>query len=140
MKHLLRVVAFINVLGLFGLHVAFLVVDVGQDDTVSDSLGNNLLGLFDVFESKFTLDVLKRNLRITDIQFLETKFENSMLKSHNERIVFISFEDGLILGNDTFEVLHVSGLNAVHNLEVWRKWFLQERLAKDLSVWNLSHK
>jgi len=63
-----------------------------------------------------------------------------MLQSHDESVVLVCDEDFLILNQDLLESVHVSRLYAVDNLEVWRKWFLEERLGEDLSVWNFTHK
>lgn len=63
-----------------------------------------------------------------------------MLQSHDESVVLVSDEDFFILNQDLLESVHVSRLYAVDNLEVWRKWFLEERLGEDLSVWNFTHK
>jgi len=63
-----------------------------------------------------------------------------MLQSHDESVVLVSDEDFLILNQDLLESVHVSRLYAVDDLEVWRKWFLEERLGEDLSVWNFTHK
>jgi len=63
-----------------------------------------------------------------------------VLESHNEGVILICFENGFVFSDNTLEVLHVSRFDTVHNLEIWRKWFLKERLTEDLSVWNLSHK
>ena len=62
-----------------------------------------------------------------------------MLQSHDQSVVFVSDENFLILNQDLLESFHVTRLYAVDDLEVGRKWLLEERLGEDLSVWNFTH-
>ena len=62
-----------------------------------------------------------------------------MLQSHNEAVVLVLTENLFIFDYDFFESFHVTWFNAIDNLEVWWKWFLEISLRENLSVWNFSH-
>jgi len=136
---MLGIVTCVDVRALPRLHGSFIVVNNSLDDSISDSLGDNLFGLFNTIEAEFLLDIDHWDLRITDVKLLQTKLQNSVLKSHDQGIVLILLENFLVLGENFLEGIHVSGFHTVYDLEIWGKWLLQEGLREDLSVWNFSH-
>ena len=62
-----------------------------------------------------------------------------MLESHDQSEHLISLEKLLVLVNQLLELIHVSLLHCVDDLEVWVKGLLEILLREDLTIWNLSH-
>lgn len=96
------------------------MVDDCIDDSISDSLGYDLLSLFDGLERKLGHDVLHGDLGVTDVQLLQTELEDSVPKSEDKRVVLVMSEDSFVLHEDLLEGIHISRLDAVHDLEVRR--------------------
>jgi hypothetical protein len=116
------------------------MIDDGVNDTVSDGFRHYLLRLIDAVKAQLLLNISHGDLGITDVQLLQTELEHGVLQPHDQGVVLVLLEHFLVLCEDLLERFHVSGLHAVHNLEVRRERLLQERLGKDLPVGNFSHK
>ena len=78
------------------------------DDAISNGLGNYLLSLLYRIQLELVLDVDHRNLRVTDVQFLETELEHSMLKSSDQVEVLIGNEYLLVFRQDFLESIHIA--------------------------------
>ena len=109
------------------------------DNSIADSFGNDLLGLFNTLERKLFRDILNRNLRVRDVDLLETELDHSVTKTLNQGEIFVSMEKGLILDQKGLEVLHVARLDTSNNLIVRKKLLLEVGVREDLSVGNVTH-
>ena len=72
------------------------MVQNGINDTISDSFGDNLFSFFIAVQRKLLSDVINRDLRITDVDFLQTKLDNCVSQSSNQRVVLVSMEQWLV--------------------------------------------
>lgn len=115
------------------------VVKDSIDNSIADSFGNDLLGLFNTLERKLFRDILNRNLRVRDVDLLETELDHSVTKTLNQGEIFVSMEKGLILDQKGLEVLHVARLDTSNNLIVRKKLLLEVGVREDLSVGNVTH-
>ena len=138
-EHGLRVIGRVNVVQLSRLHEAVLAVNESCDDTVSDGLRDYLLGLFNAVERKLVLDVNQGDLRVGNVQFLQTELEHGVSESVNKRVRLVSLEHDAVLVHDLVEGNHVATFHTVHDLEVGLQRSLQELLSEDLPVWDLAH-
>ena len=116
-----------------------IVIDRGIDDTISDSLGDDLLRLLDTLQTKLGGDVSKRNLRVRDIDLLKTELDNGMLKSMDQTEHLISLEHPLVPCDQRVESLHVSLFDSMHDLVVRLEKLLEVLLVEDLAVRGLTH-
>ena len=139
-KGVLRIIGGVDISELPRLHEAAVVVDHSCDDTISDGLGNDLLGLIDALEGELLLDVAQGDLRVRNVELLQTELEDCMLEPLNKRVSLILFEKFFIFIDDSLEGIHITRFDTIDNLEVWLKRSLQELLQENLSVWNLTHK
>jgi len=115
------------------------VVDYGFNHTVTNGFRYNLLSFFDALNAQLFADISEGDLGVGDVDFLKSKLDDSVFQAVNETQVFVSLEDGLVLGQKTAEFLHVTGLDAAHNLEVRVQQSLELILSKDLSVGDFTH-
>jgi hypothetical protein len=105
---MLRIIASVDITALSRLHETLVVVDDSINHTISDSLSNDLFSFLNGVETKFLLDISHGDLGVTDVQFLETELEDSVLKSHDQSVVLILLEHFLILGEDLLKGVHIS--------------------------------
>jgi hypothetical protein len=115
------------------------VVDGGFNNSITDGLCNDLLSLFHGLEGQLDLDVLDRYLRVTNVDFLETKLDYSMLQAKDKGQDSVGLEHTLILLDDLLELFHITLLDSAHDLEVGVQRLLEVRLRENLSVWDLTH-
>ena len=101
------------------------MVDLSFNDSITDGLGDNLLSLLDTLQAKLLHDVVERDLGVRDIDFLETKLDDGVLEAHDEGEHLIRLEYSLVLLHQLLELVHVSLLNGVHDLEVWVERLLE---------------
>jgi|LauGreDrversion4_2_1035121.scaffolds.fasta_scaffold294010_3 hypothetical protein len=85
----LRIVRCVDIAGLLGLHPLVVMIENCLDHTVSYGLSNHLLCLFNAFKRQLLCDVTDRDLRVTNVDLLETKLDNSVAQALNERKVLI---------------------------------------------------
>ena len=69
-QHVLRVIGGVHLWNILGLHPHVIVVKDCINNSISDSLGYNLLSLLQVFEAQLSHDILETDLRVTDVQLL----------------------------------------------------------------------
>lgn len=115
------------------------MVNDGIDNTVSNGFCYNLFGFFNWIERQFLLNIFHWDFWVGNVQFFQTEFENGMSKSQNQWIVLVISEHFFVSGQDFLEGCHITWLDAVDDLEIWREWLLKVCLREDLPVWNLSH-
>ena len=89
-----------------------LVVDDGIDDAITDRLGDDLLGLLPL-EAELRSDVSHRDLRIRDVDLLETELDDSVLQTADQREDLISSKHSLIAGNQGIELVHLTLLDVL---------------------------
>lgn len=116
-----------------------LVAQSGINDTVTDSLGDDLLGLSVVLKGQLLLDIPKGNLAVRNVDFLETEFDHSMLQSVHQRQVLVLLEEFPVSILQLSELVHISLFDTVDNLEVGSQRLLIILLVEDRASRDLSH-
>lgn len=115
------------------------MVQGGVDHTITDRLCNHLLGLLKTLQSKLLLDIRNRYARVGNVDLLEAKLEDAVLKPVDEGQVSVSLEKLGILDAKVFEPLHVTRLNTAHDREIRSQGLLVISVREDLPVRNFSH-
>ena len=121
------------------LNVLLIVVDRCINDTISDSLGNDLLNFFDTLKAELLCDVSNRDLRVRDVDLLETELDDCVLQTVDQSQCLVGLEHALEASNMCIELFHVTLLHKVHDLVIWEQVLLEVFLVEDLPVWNLTH-
>lgn len=107
--------------------------------TVSDRFSHDLLSLFSAFKTELLLDISNRDTGVRNVNFLESKLDDSMLQSVDQRQVAVSLEELLVLDCQLLEPVHLSRLDTAHDREVWSERLLELGLCKDCPVRDFSH-
>jgi len=76
---------------------------------------------------------------VGDVDFFQTKLNNSVLKSLNKSQVLVGSKQTSLGGQQTLELFHFALLDEVDNLEVGSQGFLELFIGKDGSLGNLTH-
>ncbi len=76
---------------------------------------------------------------VGDVNFFQTKLNNSVLKSLNKSQVLVGSKQASLGGQKTLELFHFTLLDKVDNLEVGSQGFLELFIGKDGSLGNLTH-
>jgi len=115
------------------------MVDSRVNDSISDRLSHDLLGLFYTFQAQLARDVGHGDLRVRDIDLFQTELDDGMLQSMDQTEHLVSLEHPLVPRYEGVESLHVSLLDRVHDLIVWVQVLLEVLLAEDLTIGDLTH-
>jgi len=116
------------------------VIKDSVNDTITDGLGNNLLGLLDAFERQLLCNVLNGYLGVADVDLLEAKLDNSVSQALNQGQILVCLEETLVLGKKSLEVVHISRLDTSNDLVVGEESLLEIWVGEDLSIGDISHK
>jgi len=138
-KDVLRLVGGIHIVLVKGLDELFIVVDSSIDDTITDSLRNDLLSLFNTFQVQLAGNISKRDLRVRDIDLLETELDDSVLQTADQREDLISSKHSLIAGNQGIELVHLTLLDILDDQIVRLEVLLELFLVEDLTLRDLTH-
>ena len=139
MKDVLRLVGGIHIVLVKGLDELFIVVDCSIDDTITDSLRHDLLSLFYTLQVQLAGNISKRNLRVRDVDLLETELDDSVLQTADQREDLISSKHSLIAGNQGIELVHLTLLDVLDNQIVRLEVLLELFLVEDLTLRDLTH-
>jgi len=94
------------------------MAQTGINNTISDSLSNDLFSFFNALNTQLVLNILQGDLRVTNINLLKTELDNSMSQTSNQSQVLVSLEQFLILCQNLFELIHITLLDTVDDLVV----------------------
>ena len=138
-KDVLRLVGGIHIVLVKGLDELFIVVDCSIDDTITDSLRNDLLSLFNTLQVQLAGNISKRDLRVRDVDLLETELDDSVLQTADQREDLISSKHSLIAGNQGIELVHLTLLDVLDDQIVRLEVLLELFLVEDLTLRDLTH-
>ena len=138
-KDVLRLVGGIHIVLVKGLDELFIVVDSSIDDTITDSLRNDLLSLFNTLQVQLAGNISKRDLRVRDIDLLETELDDSVLQTADQREDLISSKHSLIAGNQGIKLVHLTLLDVLDDQIVRLEVLLELFLVEDLTLRDLTH-
>ena len=139
MKDVLRLVGGIHIVLVKGLDELFIVVDCSIDDTITDSLRHDLLSLFYTLQVQLAGNISKRDLRVRDVDLLETELDDSVLQTADQREDLISSKHSLIAGNQGIELVHLTLLDVLDDQIVRLEVLLELFLVEDLTLRDLTH-
>ena len=60
------------------------MIDGCINNTITDGLSNDLLGLFDALQAELLGNVGKRDLGVADVDLLQTKLDDSVFETMNQ--------------------------------------------------------
>lgn len=138
-ERLARLASGVDVSRLLRLHKALLVVDRGLDDTVADSLCNNVLCRLFALQTKANADVTERDARVRERQHANARLDDVLSQTQNQCVGLVLVEDLGICLNDLEEALQITDTNRLHQTEVWLQSTLQAGLAEDVTFGNVTH-
>ena len=138
-KDVLRLVGGIHIVLVKGLDELFIVVDSSIDDTITDSLRNDLLSLFNTLQVQLAGNISKRDLRVRDVDLLETELDDSVLQTADQREDLISSKHSLIAGNQGIKLVHLTLLDVLDDQIVRLEVLLELFLVEDLTLRDLTH-
>ena len=138
-KDVLRLVGGIHIVLVKGLDALFIVVDSSIDDTITDSLRNDLLSLFNTLQVQLASNISKRDLRVRDVDLLETELDDSVLQTADQREDLISSKHSLIAGNQGIELVHLTLLDVLDDQIIRLEVLLELFLVEDLTLRDLTH-
>ena len=138
-KDVLRLVGGIHIVLVKGLDELFIVVDCSIDDTITDSLRHDLLSLFNTLQVQLAGNISKRDLRVRDVDLLETELDDSVLQTADQREDLISSKHSLIACNQGIELVHLTLLDILDDQIVRLEVLLELFLVEDLTLRDLTH-
>ena len=115
------------------------MIDGCINNTITDGLSNDLLGLFDALQAELLGNVGKRDLGVADVDLLQTKLDDSVFETMDQGQDSINFEHVRKALHVRIEPIHVTLLHKVHDLVVGVEVLREVLLVEDLSVRNLTH-
>lgn len=115
------------------------MIDGGINNTIADGFSYDLLGLFDALQAELLGNVGKRDLRVADVDLLQTELDDSVFESMHQGQDSVDLEHVREALHVRIEPIHVTLLHKVHDLVVRVEVLRKVLLVENLSVRNLSH-
>lgn len=139
MQDCLRLVRRVDISLWKRLDELFVVVDRGIDNSITNGLRDNLLSLFDALQAELACDVGERNLRVRNVDLLQTKLNDGVLETVHKGEHFVSLEHLRVAGHKLVESLHLTLFHAEHDLIVREQVLLEVFLVENLAIGDLTH-
>ena len=116
-----------------------LVINGGIDDSISDGLGNDALGVLDGLESEFLSDVVEGDFGVGEVDLFEAEFDDVVTKAVDEVVVSVFEEEVFVVRNDLFELIECAFSDFLDNLEVGVEVFSKFGFSENCFIWNFTH-
>ena len=98
-----------------------------------------MLSLFNTLQVQLAGNISKRDLRVRDVDLLETELDDSVLQTADQREDLISSKHSLIAGNQGIELVHLTLLDVLDDQIVRLEVLLELFLVEDLTLRDLTH-
>jgi hypothetical protein len=129
----------INIPNFLALHEASLTVQRSLNDTIPNSLCNNVLRRFLALQFQAYADISKGNSRVGQGHHSDTGFDDVLSEAQNESVRAVTSEGIAVLLDGMFEFSQLADSHGLNKLQIRCQWTFHACEAENSTVRNITH-